>query len=244
VTFPKGFQPNFGANPAICPPADEQGNACKPDSQIGTAEATASVLGLPQQLSGTVHYGGPLDARRFKLIVILRNQLLGDQRIIGIAELLPTGGSAVTFDNLPDVLTTSFKLALEGGSKSLLKNPSTCGTFTLTADFTSQQGEKATGSAPVEITGCPPPRAPELRIRAVALRRSGLVSFTLNAAGKGKVTIKRRGRRVVARSFDATAGAVRVATRRLGKGRYVVVIAARAADGRFASRRVKRVAQR
>jgi uncharacterized protein (DUF2141 family) len=242
VTFPKGFEANFGAKPAICPPADEENNACKPESQIGTASATASVLGLPQQLDGTVHYGGPAGTRRFKLIVILRNQLLGDQRIIGIAELVPSGGSVVTFDNLPDVLTTSFKLALQGGDKSLLKNPNTCGTFTLTAEFTSQQGEKGTGSAPVEITGCPPARKPDPKIRAVALRRSGTVTFTLSEAARGRVTVKRDGRKVASRAFNAPAGPVSVKTRRLQARRYTVAISARTADGRFAARRLRRLA--
>src|SRR3954470_13833719 len=50
VVFPKGFEANFGSKAAICKPEQEQALNCPPDSQIGTGEAVASVLGLPQAL--------------------------------------------------------------------------------------------------------------------------------------------------------------------------------------------------
>src|SRR3954471_1508856 len=73
VTFPKGFEPNFGGTAAKCPPDQENADPphCPPESQLGTAEATASVLGLPQQLAGNVYFGGPVTASKFRLIVIL-----------------------------------------------------------------------------------------------------------------------------------------------------------------------------
>src|SRR3954454_23497589 len=67
VTFPKGFEPNFGGTAAKCPPDQENADTphCPPESQLGTAEATASVAGLPQKLSGAVYFGGPITATRF-----------------------------------------------------------------------------------------------------------------------------------------------------------------------------------
>ena len=241
VTFPKGFEANFGAKPSICSPAQEQELNCPPESQIGTGEAVASVLGLPQELKGTVHYGGPAGTGKFKLIVILRNSLIGDQKIIGTATLLPAGGSEVLFDGLPDVLTTSFKLALEGDTKGLLKNPNTCGTYDITAAFTSQQGEKASGSSPVEITGCKPL---PFTVGEVTLNRAGTVSFDLSQAGTGTVTIKRGGKRVATKAFTARKGTNRVRTRALKPGRYVVAISAKSATGQTLAKRLNRTVSR
>src|SRR3954465_8296692 len=158
VTFPRGFEPNFGGTAAKCPPDQENSDPphCPPESQLGTANATAEVVGLPQKLEGAVYFGGPITATKFRLIVLLHNDLLGYQKIIGTAELIATGGARNVFDNLPDVLTTSLTLVLEGGSKGLLKNPNTCGDFDVTAAFTSQKGEKGTGSQTVTIAGCKP----------------------------------------------------------------------------------------
>src|SRR3954465_2087453 len=158
VTFPRGFEANFGGTVAKCPPDQENSDPphCPPESQLGTANATARVVGLPQKLEGAVYFGGPITATKFRLIVLLHNDLLGYQKIIGTAELIATGGARNVFDNLPDVLTTSLTLVLEGGSKGLLKNPNTCGDFDVTAAFTSQKGEKGTGSQTVTIAGCKP----------------------------------------------------------------------------------------
>src|SRR3954467_15482954 len=47
VTFPRGFEPNFGGTATKCPPDQENADppSCPESSQLGTAEATASVLG-------------------------------------------------------------------------------------------------------------------------------------------------------------------------------------------------------
>src|SRR3954467_2815380 len=90
VTFPRGFQPNFGGTATKCPPesANADPPSCPDSSQLGTAEATASVVGFPQQLTGGVYFGGPITATRFQLIVVLHNDLLGYQKILGTAEIV------------------------------------------------------------------------------------------------------------------------------------------------------------
>src|SRR3954468_23425878 len=55
VSFPIGFGPQLGAKVGSCSPADEANQACPPDTQLGTAKANATVLGLPAEFSGTVH---------------------------------------------------------------------------------------------------------------------------------------------------------------------------------------------
>src|SRR3954453_21934711 len=231
VTFPKGFQPNFGGTAAKCPPDQENADPphCPPESQLGTAEATAEVLGLPQPLTGNVYFGGPITASRFRLIVLLHNDVLGYQKIIGTAELIASGGARNVFDNLPNVLTTSFKLVLSGGSKGLLKKPTTCGDFAVTADFTSQNGAKAAGSQNVTIAGCKPV---PLQVSDLALSKSR-VSFDVNAPGRVSVTVKRNKRRVASGAFTlAKAGTARVKVPKLKRGKYVVAVKVTTDDGR------------
>jgi hypothetical protein len=239
VTFPKGFEPNFGGTAAKCPPDQENADPphCPDASQLGTAEATASVLGLPQPLTGNVYFGGPITASKFRLIVILHNDVLGYQKIIGTAELIASGGARNVFDNLPDVLTTSFKLVLAGGSKGLLKNPKTCGDYDVTASFTSQQNDKATGSEKVTIAGCKPV---PLTLSDLTLSRSR-VTFDVNAPGRVSVTVKRNSKRVASGTFTlAQAGTAKVKVPKLKPGRYVVAVKVTTSDGRTLSKRFTR----
>ena len=239
VTFPKGFQPNFGGTAAKCPPDQENADppSCPDNSKLGTAEATAEVLGLPQPLTGNVYFGGPITASKFRLIVLLHNDLLGYQKIIGTAELIASGGARNVFDNLPNVLTTSFKLVLNGGSSGLLKNPIDCGDYDVTADFTSQNGDKATGSQKVTIAGCKPI---PLALSDVSLSKSR-VTFDVNAPGRVSVTVKRNKKRVASGAFTlAKAGTAKVKIPKLKPGKYVVAISVTTDDGRKLSRRFTR----
>ena len=239
VTFPRGFAPNFGGTAKVCSSAQESADtpSCPADSQLGQASATAEVLGLPQQLEGNVYFGGPITASKFRLYVILHNDLLGYQRIVGTAELVATGGARNVFDNLPNVLTTSFKLVLDGGSNGLLKNPSTCGDYDVTAAFTSQNGEHASGSQKVTIAGCKPL---PLQLSSLTLSRSR-VRFDVNAPGRLTVTVKRGKKRVASGSFVlAKAGTAIVKIPKLKPGKYVVDVKLASDDGRSLSRRFNR----
>src|SRR3954447_13276969 len=236
VTFPRGFEPNFGGTAAKCPPDQENSDPphCPPESQLGTANATAEVVGLPQKLEGAVYFGGPITATKFRLIVLLHNDLLGYQKIIGTAELIATGGARNVFDNLPDVLTTSFKLVLDGGSKGLLKNPNTCGDFDIAASFTSQQGEKAAGSEKVTTAACKPK---PIQLSDLTLSRTR-VRFDVNQPGRITVTVKRNKKKVASGSFDlAKADTASVKVPKLKRGRYVVAVKIVTDDGRTLSRR-------
>src|SRR4051794_31158798 len=55
VSFPVGFGPQLGAKVVSCQTADEANQACPPETQLGTAKADATVLGLPVHFDGTVH---------------------------------------------------------------------------------------------------------------------------------------------------------------------------------------------
>jgi uncharacterized protein (DUF2141 family) len=237
VTFPKGFEPNLAAKATKCTPEQENAKACPPESRIGDAEATASVAGVPQQLTGGVFFGGPNAQSQFRIIVQLHNDLLGDTKVIGTAELAPGGGVRTIFDNLPDVLTTSFKLALAGGEKSLLKNPLLCQDYDISGTFTSQKGETANSSQKVTIAGCKP--AP-LALNDLTLT-ARKVTFDITVPARLTVTVKRNKRRVASGTFTlAKAGTASVKIPRLKPGRYVVAVTANTDDGRTLSRRFHR----
>src|SRR5436190_1796920 len=101
-------RPRLGRNrcPSPAPLRPTPARSCPPESQIGTADAVATVLLLPVSLTGGVYYGGPVGAR-IKLIVFLDNTSLNQhQTIEGFVEIRPSDhGFDTVFDGLPNVPT-------------------------------------------------------------------------------------------------------------------------------------------
>jgi hypothetical protein len=245
VTLPPGFGPNLQTTLVPCPADAQLSGACPESSRMGSATAAIDAFGLTNTLTGPVFYGG-LEGSRFKLLAFLNDPVLGQQRLLGLAGIAGDGSLQTVFDNLPPILVTKFTLALEGGARSLLRNPATCLDAQSTAAFVSQAGEQASGASPLRITGCDgtgSPAAtpgaptttpstgttPRLRIGAARLSRLGRVTFTLSRAQRVTVTVTRAGRRVARRSVRGRRGTNRVRLRRLRPGRYVVTV--RSADG-------------
>jgi hypothetical protein len=231
VLLAQGFAPNLFSTVKPCGSA----RPCPADSQLGTASATTAFGPFtgPVDLLGLSNGG-------FQLGVFLSGNVLGilpqTQTLTGTVTPTPQG-ILTTFDNLPNLLTTALTLHLDGPPRTLLQTPSTCGPYTITGDFTSQQGEHATSTATVTISGCPPvasalrltPRHPRagarlrltynlsqpapvtIRLRQTAPRRRVLVTKRLSAAA-GANSLSLRGRRAGRYRIDLTVGAV---TRRL-----------------------------
>ena len=99
---------------------------------------------------------------------------------------------------LSDLHAWGFTLALDGPPTSVLVAPPDCGDYEFTADFVSQSGVQASGSAKATIdAGCPTPAfglaavsvspTSVLRGRAITLR------FTLPVAASYEVTVRRVG---------------------------------------------------
>lgn len=250
VSFPAGFTaPSKPVTVPICTQEQENGRACPAESRIGAANATASVLGLPVKLDGSVFYGGPA-GNGIKLIVFLDNQSLNQHVTVeGLITLRRSdAGFDVTFDNLPNTLTTSFTLALDGAPRSLAVNPVTCGAFPFRGQFTSQKGETASSSSTVTIAGCVPPKLvlspPDLEPSRLTegAKRGATLTFSVSQAAQVVVTVTNASRKRVAQvTLAAKAGTNRV--RGLGArlkkpGRYSVDLVATAADGQRVSRRV------
>jgi hypothetical protein len=167
VYFPPGFQANGSAAVAGCSKEDADAKACKPDSQVGAATAEATGIGT---LEGPVNL--ITDPSKIHLAMFLKGGPAGlvEQRIDGIVSIQPDGSFLSTFDNLPDVQTTLFKLAFFGGSKSLVLTPKKCGTFTFKGELTSQKGETVKSNSLVDVTGCAGSTATKPEITGVSTR--------------------------------------------------------------------------
>jgi hypothetical protein len=230
VSIPKGFgapTDSIARLPA-CTTSQVNARACPESTRIGTANATAAVLGLlPVGLSGTVNWGGPTGDGRFVILVFLDNASVNQHLTLrGVISINAQGGFDTTFEGLPNQTTTRFTLVFDGGTKAVVVNPATCGTFTFAAAFTSQSGEQASATAPVAITGCPDPPVALSRVRLT----TRYVSFRLGAAAKVRVLVKGPGRRIqLDRRVDAGGGTTKVRLRRrLGRGSYRVAVTATA----------------
>jgi hypothetical protein len=155
-------------------------------------------------------------------------------------------GFLTTFDNLPNILTTSLTLRLDGAPRTLLVSPDTCGPFTISGDFTSQNGERATSSTTVTVAGCPPP-VPRISAVKVTPRhpRAGQalrVSYRLSEAAPLTVRIRQlapRRRVVLTKRISAPAGTGSLRLRGRGVGRYRVEFSAPGAARRTLALRVR-----
>jgi hypothetical protein len=248
ITLPAGFTPNPANSLATCTAAQEATVTCPGESQMGSV--TATVFGL--NLSGPVFFGG-VAGTAFRLIAVLDPTGL-QQKLIGVSTLHPDGTITTVFDNLPPVLATAFGLVLDGGSKSLVKSPSKCGSYPVTAAFVSQTNETYNTSAPLNVSGCsaaptapvtapaagsttPKKPAAPLRVGAPRLSRAGTVTFTLSAPARVTVTVAQAGKRVGRRTVSGKKGANRVKmARKVGKGSYTVSLAAIDPAGRTVRR--------
>jgi hypothetical protein len=257
VTIPAGFSPNLPILGSIgkCPAEQDASIPCPGNSQIGTATTTVESFGQVFNLAGTAFYGGPspTNALAQQLLIVLPDTPVGPMKLLGTATPLPDASIQTVFDNLPNFLTTAFTLKLDGAT-SLLKTPVKCGTYNVTAAFTSQTGETATGTSPVNITGCtaggPPstgptsptspgsPTATAVKVGAPRLARTGVVTFKLSAPAKVTVTVTRAGHRVARKKVAGKKGINRVKVgRKVRSGRYVVSIVAVDASGNTVRKR-------
>jgi len=232
VQMPLGFTPNLGSTIKPCPAASVQARACPTDSLLGTASATTPF----GPFAGTVNLTG-LGTGGFQLVVLLSGKVLGllpiNQTLNGTVTSTPAG-FLTTFDNLPSILTTTLTLHLDGPPRTLLVTPTACGPQTIGGDFTSQNGEHATSSATVTISGCPPPAPSISRVRVTPrrprARQTLRVSYRLSAAATLVLRLRQlspRRRVVVTRTLSAPAGAGSLRLRGPRSGRYRVELSAR-----------------
>lgn len=200
VTFPTGFTVNANNKVTPCTAAQQQSDSCPPESQVGQATAQTAI----GSLTGPVYFES--DSGALALVVYLKGfGGLVNQKLVGNIGFAG-GRLQTTFDNLPNTQTTSFELALQGGDKALSLTPTTCGQSTFDASFTSQNDEKASGQASVDIEGCAStPVVSQVSVSPRKFRsvrkfsdtqRAGYgatVSWTLSEATNGtRITVQKR----------------------------------------------------
>jgi hypothetical protein len=147
-------------DPASCPDA----------SKIGTVELHTPLLANP--LPGSVYVGepqcspcSPADAaagRMVRLFIEINDPLSGVVvKLSGTVSIdQSTGQLTSTFLQNPELPFDELQVTLKGGARAPLVNPSTCGSFTTTSDFTPWSSPftlDATPSSTFDVAGCGDP---------------------------------------------------------------------------------------
>ncbi|HEX8104671.1 MAG TPA: hypothetical protein VF533_18785 [Solirubrobacteraceae bacterium] len=225
LTLPPGFGPVLGSRFESCSDQQKSARTCPEGSRLGTANAQTQ-LGA---FAGNVYYGQPTpDGPR--LFVFLSNGVsFFDQTIEGAIKVTADGYQTI-FDNLPNVETSSFRLALEGGQRALIKTPRACGDSLFKGELTAQDGQTATAEAPVTVGPCP--NKPPYVVDVAVARKGKAVRFRLSEPAQVAVQVK-HGKKVVRRASLAGAkGDNEVRIKRVRKpGRYRVVVRATDPEG-------------
>jgi hypothetical protein len=144
----------FGATsdaPAACPDA----------AKIGKVQIDSPLQAEP--LTGSLYFGQGTVDHPFRIFLLASGpgtliKLIGDVTADGT-----TGQLKTVFDNLPQLPFNDLTLTFFGGSRAVLANPQTCGTFTATAAVTAWSGQAASLQSAFPIDGCtsPMPFAPD-----------------------------------------------------------------------------------
>jgi hypothetical protein len=195
VALPKAVALAAANAKALCEAADAVADRCKPDTIVGTATATTSILDKP--LKGPVYFvKGQRTTAQGKVVPTLPTLLL---KLQGEATIFVRAVTSVnndrlvtTFPALPDAPISTFTLAIAGGKNGIIAaTRPLCEASKLvgSARFVGQNAAKAPTQAPRIGTDCG--KAPALKVRRAT--RSGtsvLVSGTVASKATGRVTAK------------------------------------------------------
>src|SRR4051794_35583610 len=134
---------------STCLPADFQAGACPANSVVGSALASSPLLSLP--LSGNVMLvsnGGPIPDIGLDLSGQLHLLLTGSLTL----------SEVVTFDGLPDIPISDFRLTFTPSPGLLQANRDLCAppAPVFHADFTGYNGASTSVDAPATVDGCGP----------------------------------------------------------------------------------------
>ena len=140
VTLPPGVAINPAAADGLAACSDAQfaadsnsAPACPSASRVGTVEFDTPLLGL---LTGDVYFAQPTDARPWGLFVSISGPGFFAKLVGNVAIDQSNGQITTTFDDIPQVPFTAFRLTFNGGSKALLVTPRACGAAQAQAQLT------------------------------------------------------------------------------------------------------------
>jgi hypothetical protein len=192
VTLLTPLGPNAAVLGSACPVPQFDADQCPDSSIVGHANAVTPLLATP--LDGPVRIvdspGGLPN-----LVVYLNGTI--NVRLVGKINL-PASGTETTFDGIPDVPLSRFKLDFNGGQNGLVgANKDICANAPkIKGEFLAHSGATKTETITPTVKGCPktgpkPPAASPRPVGAASL--SGLAgrSPTLKASARRKTGGKR-----------------------------------------------------
>lgn len=157
VRMPKGVAVSPSASDGLgaCPDAQAkfgttQAPECPDASKIGSVTIDTPLLAKPME--GAVYLLKPQPGNLFRLLIAAE----GPGVVIKLyGETHPdkeTGQITAVFDNNPQLPFSNLRLAFKAGPRSPLVNPTECGRYTTTTEFTAWNGKTATSSSSFDIT--------------------------------------------------------------------------------------------
>lgn len=169
VTLPTGMTINPASADGLTACTDAQfgvgsnsAPTCPSTSQVGTVQFDTPLLGL---LSGSVFFAQPTPSRPWGLFVAIAGPGFYAKLVGNVAIDEQTGRVTTTFDGLPQVPFTSFRLIFNGGDRALLTTPSSCGAAQAQAQLTPWSSASAVSrGASITVSwdgagaACPDPR--------------------------------------------------------------------------------------
>lgn len=159
VTLPEGFSlnPSAGEGMNVCTPAQfaaeqvhtQPGEACPNGSRLGSVEITSPLLEAGERAVGSLYLGQPDDPATTtpgaenpfdSLVSVYLVARVVERGVViksaGRVDLDPkTGQITTTFDDLPQLPFSSFKLHFREGGRAPLVTPASCGEKATTAEL-------------------------------------------------------------------------------------------------------------
>lgn len=184
VTLPPLFGVSLDALANTCTEANLQANACAAGATVGSATATSELLPVP--LSGPVILvGQPGALPKLSVLLVAGATTV---RLDGQVSIV-NGGLVNTFDPVPELPLSSFRLTLKGGQGGLLQNSADLckGTGSLHGEFTGYNGANVAVDAPLTPVGVP--------ACAAAAAKKPKAKLTLKGLGSGEPVLSMNVRR-------------------------------------------------
>src|SRR5687767_7411246 len=158
VHLPPGLVGDPTSTP-LCTEAQLTADSCPEASQIGTTTTQANLLdAVPLTIPGEVFNVQPRAGEPARLGIVLSPPVGAKVILQSAAQLRPADfGLDTVLEDIPNtadgtpITITGIELTLDG---AFMRNPTSCGTKTTTADATSYAGTTASGSNSFESVNC------------------------------------------------------------------------------------------
>lgn len=130
--------------------------ACPQLSRIGDVTFDTPLIGV---LGGDVYLGEPKHGQQLRLLIAVEDPRVRLKLVGLVRPDLASGQLTTTFEGLPQVPFTRFRLRFRGGDDAVLTAPPSCGTHTASAVLTawSDPARSERPQASLATVDCPPP---------------------------------------------------------------------------------------